>query len=292
MPIRRAIGGNAALLLSSCQARHAGGNRQIEQKGYLGQAPAVSRLEEDVCASVPEETAVAAAKTEIRAVGEGLAPSRFARIPIRPRDNESQAPMTWEQVAAEIRKADQILCVVSKRDDARQLYELIRAEPGAVHLSALMCGDHRAEVIARVKQDLKAGKPVRLVSTQLVEAGVDLDFPVVFRAFAGLDSIAQAAGRCNREGRLPQPGRVVVFNPPTPPPLGLLRKAESKTRELLAGRENEYIDPSLFSQFFELLYKQGVNSLDKHGILNLVAREGDARNLDISPTASIITSIV
>lgn len=148
-----------------------------------------------------------------------------------------------------------------------------------MHLSALICGDHRSKVITEIRRTLTAGRPVRLVSTQLIEAGVDLDFPIVYRAFAGIDSIAQAAGRCNREGKLPEPGRVVVFNAPTSPPPGLLRKAESKARELLAGRQSEHLDPALFSLYFELLYKQGVNTLDRHDILGLLGR--DARRLDI-----------
>jgi CRISPR-associated endonuclease/helicase Cas3 len=159
------------------------------------------------------------------------------------------------------------------------LYGLVREEEGAVHLSALMCGAHRSEVIADIRQRLKAGRPVRLVSTQLIEAGVDLDFPVVYRAFAGIDSIAQAAGRCNREGNLPDPGRVVVFNAPNPPPPGLLRKAENKAREVLAGRQCKHLDPVLFSLYFELLYKQGVNTLDRHDILGLLGK--DARRMDI-----------
>jgi CRISPR-associated endonuclease/helicase Cas3 len=193
----------------------------------------------------------------------------------------SDAAMTWQEIAAAIAREPQILCVVNRRDDARQLFELVRREEGAVHLSALMCGEHRSEVIKRIRGRLAAGEPVRLVSTQLVEAGVDVDFPVVYRAFAGLDSIAQAAGRCNREGRLPAPGRVVVFEPPNPPPPGLLRKAESKAREVLAGRRAEHIDPALFEQYFELLYKQGVNSLDRHDILGLLGRNGDARRVEI-----------
>jgi CRISPR-associated endonuclease/helicase Cas3 len=191
----------------------------------------------------------------------------------------SNTPMTWEHIAAEIARERQILCVVSRRDDARALFDLIRSEAGAVHLSALMCGAHRSRVIADIRARLARGQPVRLVSTQLIEAGVDLDFPVVYKAFAGLDSIAQAAGRCNREGRLQGSGRVVVFNPPTPPPPGLLRKAESKAREVLAGHQTNHIDPALFSEYFALLYNQGVNNLDRHGILGLLRT--DARRMDI-----------
>jgi CRISPR-associated endonuclease/helicase Cas3 len=144
-----------------------------------------------------------------------------------------------------------------------------------------MCGDHRSRVIAGVRSRLAAGLPVRLVSTQLVEAGVDLDFPVVLRAYAGLDSIAQAAGRCNREGGLPAPGRVLVFNAPKPAPPGLLRKAEDKAREVLAGWDRPHIPPEMFWRFFDLLYKQGVNSLDRHSILDLLGRQGNARRGDI-----------
>jgi CRISPR-associated endonuclease/helicase Cas3 len=191
----------------------------------------------------------------------------------------SSTATAWEQLAAAIARERQILCVVSRRDDARELFDLIRGEEGAVHLSALMCGAHRSQAIGRIRERLAAGSPVRLVSTQLVEAGVDLDFPVVYRAFAGLDSIAQAAGRCNREGRLPGLGRVVIFNAPTPPPPGLLRKAESKAREVLAGHQGDHIDLTLFSKYFDLLYKQGVNSLDRHDILGLLGR--DARRMAI-----------
>jgi CRISPR-associated endonuclease/helicase Cas3 len=186
---------------------------------------------------------------------------------------------SWESIASEMVPLSQVLCVVNRRDDARALFELVRHEEGAAHLSALMCGAHRSEKIAEIKKRLKSSEPVRLVSTQLIEAGVDIDFPVVFRAFAGLDSIAQAAGRCNREGSLSGLGRVVVFNPPRTSPPGLLLKAEAKARELLAGRESQEIELSLFTQYFDLLYKQGVNSLDKHDILGLLGR--DAHRMEV-----------
>lgn len=118
---------------------------------------------------------------------------------------------------------------LAARADARELYTRVKAEDstGLWHLSGLMCAQHRSDTIADIKQALLARRqalaagqnsaPIRVISTQLVEAGVDIDFPVVYRALAGLDSIAQAAGRCNREGRLDK-GEVHVFVPPKPAP--------------------------------------------------------------------------
>jgi CRISPR-associated endonuclease/helicase Cas3 len=106
------------------------------------------------------------------------------------------AVSSWEEIAEELKQYEQVLCIVSDRRSCRELYGLM--PEGTFHLSALMCGQHRSEIIKSIKQKLKNKEPVRVISTQLVEAGVDLDFPVVYRALAGLDSIAQAAGRCNR----------------------------------------------------------------------------------------------
>jgi CRISPR-associated endonuclease/helicase Cas3 len=199
----------------------------------------------------------------------------------------SAEPRTWESIASELAPLDQVLCVVNRRDDARVLYELIRNEEGAVHLSALMCGAHRAEKVSEIKARLKARKPVRLVSTQLIEAGVDIDFPGVYRAFAGLDSIAQAAGRCNREAGLSGLGRVVVFNAPTLPPPGLLRKAESKARELLSGWESDHLELALFAKYFDLLYRQGVNSLDKHAIVHLLCKDASRMDFQFRTAAEL-----
>ena len=125
----------------------------------------------------------------------------------------------WQDLGRELASLDQVLCIVNRRQDCRELFEILRAncEEAPIHLSALMCGEHRSQVIKQIKSDLVSEIPVRVVSTQLVEAGVDIDFPTVYRAMAGLDSIAQAAGRCNREGRLNalgKLGQVIVFNPP------------------------------------------------------------------------------
>lgn len=187
----------------------------------------------------------------------------------------------WPSLAATLRSERQVLCIVGRRDDARDLYEALDdASDDTVHLSALMCGEHRAEAIAHIRNRLADGAPIRVVSTQLVEAGVDFDFPVVFRAFAGLDSIAQAAGRCNREGGLPGLGRVVVFNPPRPAPRGHLLKAENAARELVHGGEPE-MTPSLFGRYFRQFYSR-LNSHDAKGIVRLLTPAGTGRGaLDI-----------
>ena len=192
-----------------------------------------------------------------------------------------QTPRDWQSIADELIKYPSVLCIVSRRDDARELHRLLTAKEDGkdtLHLSALMCGEHRSKVIADITARLKRNEPVRVISTQLVEAGVDVDFPVVYRALAGLDSIAQAAGRCNREGKQNDLGRVVVFVPPKPAPLGLLRQAEDISRSLLFGNERDVLGRDIAKQFFEHLYVRAP-SLDKHGIHELLTQ--DARECQI-----------
>jgi CRISPR-associated endonuclease/helicase Cas3 len=163
----------------------------------------------------------------------------------------SDEPVSWTGLVAELRERRQVMVIVHRRDDAQRLAELTGED--CLHLSARMCAVHRSEVLAEVKRRLKGGEPCQLVATQLVEAGVDIDFPEVFRAFAGADSLAQAAGRCNREGR----GRGVlhVFVAPTPPPRGILRTAEGVARTMWReGRLNLQI-PSTFVEYFLRLYR-------------------------------------
>lgn len=195
--------------------------------------------------------------------------------------SDLQTPRDWQSIADELVQHPSVLCIVSRRDDARELHRLMTAKEdgkNTLHLSALMCGEHRSKVIADIKVRLKRNEPVRVVSTQLVEAGVDLDFPVVYRALAGLDSIAQAAGRCNREGKQDGLGRVVVFVPPKPAPLGLLRQAEDISRSLLFGNERDVLGRDIAKQFFEHLYVRAP-SLDKHDIHELLTQ--DARDCQI-----------
>lgn len=165
-------------------------------------------------------------------------------------------PVAWERLAELLRAEHRVLAIVDRRDAARELYELM--PEGTFHLSALMCPAHRSEVLAEIRAALgEPGREVRVISTQLVEAGVDLDFPVVFRAVAGLDSIAQAAGRCNREGRLETLGRVVVFRPPTEPPPGILRIAAEIGRKLLSALSDPLSHEAFEGYFRELYWSRG-----------------------------------
>jgi len=185
-------------------------------------------------------------------------------------------PVDWPTLAAELTQRESVLAIVNTRKDARDLWQ--QMPEGALHLSALMCGAHRSQVIQDIKTRLKSKIPTRVVSTQLVEAGVDLDFPVVYRALAGLDSIAQAAGRCNREGRLQGKGEVVVFVPPKPAPPGLLRKGENACRRVLYDATGQPLSRARFAQYFERLYYDC--SLDEYGICGLLAVDG--RELAVS----------
>lgn len=159
---------------------------------------------------------------------------------------------TWDEIAEKLRQHNQVLCIVNKRDDCRTLHKLM--PEGTIHLSGYMCGEERSEVISHIKTKLKNNEQIRVISTQLVEAGVDIDFPVVYRAMTGLDSIAQAAGRCNRENKINEGGKVYVFIPPTPSPQGYLRKCEDAGKAILRNFKGTEFTPSLYSEYFNYLY--------------------------------------
>jgi len=116
-----------------------------------------------------------------------------------------------EELCRRLLAEPQVLCVVNTRLHARRLFETMGPGDGHFHLSGNMCAAHRVEKLKQIREHLVEGRVCRLVSTQVIEAGVDVDFPVVYRSLAGLDSIAQAAGRCNRNGRLPEHGRTYIF---------------------------------------------------------------------------------
>jgi CRISPR-associated endonuclease/helicase Cas3 len=168
------------------------------------------------------------------------------------------------RVAEEMRSATSCLAVVNTKADAMALLAALD-DPDALHLSTNLCGAHRRAVLTEVGARLNIGCPCRVVSTQVVEAGVDLDFPLVLRAIGPLDRIVQAAGRANREGRLgPRGGRVVVFEPvegKTPP--GAYRTgADLAGSHLRAGCDLH--DPATYRRYFEELYR--AVELDQAGI--------------------------
>jgi CRISPR-associated endonuclease/helicase Cas3 len=146
------------------------------------------------------------------------------------------------------------LAVLNTKKDALALLDAL-GDRSALHLSTLLCGTHRRNTIAEVKRRLDAGEPCRLVSTQVVEAGVDLDFPFVMRALGPLDSVIQAAGRCNREGTL-EVGKVVVFRPSdggSPP--GTYRTGIGITGALLGSGSPDPHDPALATKYFTQLFE-------------------------------------
>lgn len=197
--------------------------------------------------------------------------SQLERVDVNMPD-DMNSPVSWEEIAGQMATHDSVLAIVNTRRAARELHALM--PHGTYHLSAFMCGQHRSDLIAEIKEKLAKHEAVCVVSTQLIEAGVDMDFPVVYRALAGLDSIAQAAGRCNREGQQKSNGEVVVFVPPEPAPPGHLRHGEQITVGLMAGFSGNPLTRRMFTQYFEHFYA-AVHSLDKHDIQRLLTPQGN-----------------
>jgi len=182
-----------------------------------------------------------------------------------PRDFET--PLSWDDLADLLAEpcCDQSLSVVNLKRHARTLFEKLkqRGAEGLFHLSTYMCPAHREFVLQQVRERLHNGKPekrkpCRLVSTQCVEAGVDIDFPVVYRALGPLDAIAQAAGRCNRNGRAAV-GTVHIFLPEEEKyPDGTYRQATDVTRILLkqtgVGNMRDSLEPAVFTEYYSQLY--------------------------------------
>lgn len=192
----------------------------------------------------------------------------------------------WNVIADELKAFDQVLCIVNTRRDCRELYKLM--PEGTIHLSRMMCSGHIMDTIAEIKQRLRKGEPVTVISTQLIEAGVDVDFPVVYRALAGLDSVAQSAGRCNREGDLNHEGKLgltKVFCTVKGTPPGLMRKGADTLKELLhLHNGKDFLDPIMFQQYFSLFYSK-VQSFDKPKIEDLLVKDATQMKLQFATAA-------
>ncbi|MBR3559055.1 MAG: CRISPR-associated helicase Cas3' [Bacteroidales bacterium] len=174
----------------------------------------------------------------------------------------------YDEIALEIAKHQRVLCIVNTRNDAREIYNRLPKEGICLHLSRMMCPDHVKEVINKVKLALKqdSNTIIRVVATQLIEAGVDIDFPVVFRQEAGLDSILQAAGRCNREGMLAK-GQTFVFGLDKPLPSGFISQTNNARRNMGTGLD--WFSPEAMEAYFLQLYSR-IPTFDKANIKDLL----------------------
>ncbi|MBA4067497.1 MAG: CRISPR-associated endonuclease Cas3'' [Isosphaera sp.] len=178
------------------------------------------------------------------------------------------ARLAWAEVAARMRGEPSALCVVNTKRAARAVYEELRGSPGAFHLSTGMCPQHRREKLAQIRSLLSLKAPCYVVSTQLIEAGVDVDFPFLMREMGPLESVIQAAGRCNREGKLPgEGGRVVVFRSAegTLPPDRWYKAGRDVLERIIAttGDGPQIDDPAAIRDYFRrLYYANGPGALD------------------------------
>lgn len=186
-------------------------------------------------------------------------------LALRRTDVKRVGTLSDEALVERLRQEPRFLCVVNSRGHAASLLKLLN-DPDALHLSANLCAAHRSEVVTEIRGRLGAGVGTRcrVISTQVIEAGVDVDFPVVWRAAAGVDSLAQAAGRCNREGKLQdrqgrlRRGSVFIFdyderNHRAPPSI---RRAAGHFREVAPDHGEDLFSPSAVEAYFRLHYWQ------------------------------------
>lgn len=190
---------------------------------------------------------------------------------------EMAADEMWDQLNTWFRRHRQVLIIGSTRNTVKEIYRRLPPR-GRYHLSRRMCSVHIRDTIAEIIAELEADRIVRVASTNLIEAGVELDFPTVYRMMCGLDSLVQASGRCDRDGLRSQKGRKGTLRPffcPTNPPFGMLEQAANiaalmiKMNKLPGEPELDIFDPEVQRQFFEQLYE--TIDPDNFNVLNLEA---------------------
>jgi len=181
----------------------------------------------------------------------------------------------WREIAEIVRNEPQILAVLNTRKDSLALFDAL-GDDNALYLSTLLCAEHRRAVIADIKRRLNEGDDCRVISTQVVEAGVDLDFPTVLRALGPLDRIIQAAGRCNREGKRTEKGRMIVVNPfEGGIPTGSYRTGRDVTEGMLGFGEIDPDNSETTGQYFATLLNR--TALDRNYIDPDTKREDKTR---------------
>ena len=179
--------------------------------------------------------------------------NRLKRVNLHFEDNVAT---DYDALAQRLSSHERVLCIVNTRRDAQEIFSRLPSEGLTYHLSRMMCPRHVTRRIDEIKTALQEdnNKIIRVVSTQLVEAGVDIDFPVVYRQEAGLDSVLQSAGRCNREGKLAQLGDVYVFSLGRSLPPGFLSQANNARKNLC--NITDWFGRDAIQQYFVQLYSR------------------------------------
>jgi len=234
-------------------------------------------------ASMPalKDDVVRYGKTMLRGIGtiQEIVPDemnlteKLKRVDLHFIDKEQ---LSYDEVAEKLMRHKKVLCIVNTRKDAQEIFTRLPKEGKTYHLSRMMCSKHINDVLERIKKDLNNNEDIiRVVSTQLVEAGVDIDFPVVFRQEAGLDSILQSAGRCNRNGKLaPSLGQVFVFALDKPLPKGYISHSNNSRKNMV--NTTEWFGKDAICEYFLQLYSR-INSFDT---INVKTRLCDPWNFD------------
>ena len=178
---------------------------------------------------------------------------------------------TDADLLAKLAEHPQMLVIVNNRRHARSLYDQAKHLDGTFHLTTLMCAKHRSQKLDEIRGRLKSGEPCRVIATSLIEAGVDVDFPLVMRAEAGLDSVAQAAGRCNREGKRPSENSFVwIFAPEdkwtAPPELATQAAVMRLTADSFS---DDLLSTQAVAAYFAELYQLKGSELDNKKILKM-----------------------
>lgn len=180
--------------------------------------------------------------------------------------NIDDTPHTYDEIVDRLMLHDRVLCIVNTRRDAKEIFDRLPDEGIRIHLSRMMCPAHLSEKTKEMKDAITNpdNKIVRVVSTQLIEAGVDIDFPVVYRQEAGLDSVLQAAGRCNREGRLPlSTTHVFSLAAEHPLPRGFITQCNNARKNMVNGYD--WFSPKAMNDYFLQLYSR-IQTFDKKDI--------------------------
>jgi CRISPR-associated endonuclease/helicase Cas3 len=209
-------------------------------------------------------------------------------------EEEYIGELNHTEVADRLAGHKQVLCIVNTRQQALDTFNALPKSDNNIHLSALMYPAHRKEILEDIRRRLNNGKPCRVVSTQLIEAGVDVDFPCVYRTVAGIDSIAQAAGRCNRNGASRIPRKVLILRFPEEMECSYFRQAAQSAAKLFKSFSGDLTSPECVHQYFIDYFWKNEQRMDSDRIVDLclTAQSGNIQFRDIAEFEMIKTATI